>query len=118
MKIYCLSCTNDWNSRGNAISRQCPYCWGRSLATEDELRLGSLVCHMLANLASGGILPLPSPSSLPGDAISFPFSLKTYHDIMSRAGDQSQRRRAVQLMLEQRGLNPQRSSGLANSMFP
>jgi hypothetical protein len=37
---------------------------------------------------------------------------------MSRASDQSQRRRAAQLMLENRGLTPQRSAGLANIMFP
>lgn len=118
MRLYCLSCPNDWITRGTTASRQCPSCWGRTFVTEDELRLGALVCHLLANIAAGEPPPRPSLSGLPEDIISFPFSLKAYHDVMSRATDQSQRRRAAQLMLEKRELPPQQSLRLANIMFP
>ena len=118
MKIYCLSCSNEWISRGSNIPRQCPSCWGRILVTEDELRLAALVCHLLANLAANKLPPPPSPVGFPRDVISFPLSLKTYHDLMNRTNDQSQRRRAAKLMLEQRGIDEEESSEMANAMFP
>jgi len=101
------------------MPRQCPSCWSRALASEDELRLGSFVCHLLAHLAAG--LPPPSPGSplnALADGISLPFSIKAYHDVVSRARDQTERRRAALLMLRQRGLPPAQCQSLALSMFP
>lgn len=119
MKVFCISCLNDWLARGGKVPRQCPTCWSRAIATEDDLRLGSFVCHLLANLAAG--LPPPAPGSPPSalaDAISLPFSMKAYHDVISRADDQAERRRAVILMLQQRGLPVAQCQNLALSMFP
>jgi len=101
------------------MPRQCPSCWSRVLASEDELRLGSFICHLLAHWAAG--LPPPSPGSLPRalvDGISLPFSIKAYHDVVSRARDQLERRHAAILMLQQRGLAPVQYQSLALSMFP
>ena len=90
------------------------------MASEDELRLGGLVCHLLAKL-SAGMLP-PGPPSDPlkglGNVIAFPFSLKTYHDVMGRVRDQSERRRAAVLMLQHRNLDTATAEGLASIMFP
>ena len=120
VKVYCLSCPNEWTPRGASVSRQCPSCWSRVLATEDELRLGALVCHLLANFSATKLPPPPSldPLQALGDVIGFPFSIKTYHDVMGRARDQSERRRAATLMLRQRGLNEAEVQDLAQIMFP
>jgi len=120
MKIYCLSCANGWTPRGASVSRQCPSCWSRVLATEDELRLASHVCHLLANLSAGKLPPLPPKSPVQGlaEVINFPFSIKTYHDVMGRARDQSERRRAATLMLQYRGLTLLEAQNLARIMVP
>lgn len=120
MRVHCLSCQNQWVTRGSALPRQCSSCWGRSLASEDELRLGGLVCHLLANASASRLPPAPPPNPLVGlgQFIAFPFSIKAYLDVMSRARDQLERRRAAALMLGYRGVGTATANSLANIMFP
>jgi len=90
------------------------------LASEDELRLGGVVCHFLANFSACKLPPAPpsNPLAAAGDFIAFPFSIKSYHDVMGRAGDQSERRRVAALMLQYRDVDKITAQQLANLMFP
>lgn len=120
MHVHCLSCPNEWIARVPSIPRQCPACWSRVLATEDELRLGALVCYLLANFSAGKLPPLPPQDPAQGlaDVMNLPFSIKCYHDVMGRARDQSERRRAAMLMLQYRGLSSMQAQNAAQTMFP
>jgi hypothetical protein len=120
MRVYCLSCPNEWLARAPSIPRQCPACWSRVLATEDELRIGALVCYLLTNLPSGKLPPLPPQDPAQGlaDVTGLPFAIKCYHDVMGRTRDQSERRRAAMLMLQYRGLSSVKAQNTAQIMFP
>jgi len=68
----------------------------------------------------GKLPPLPPKDPAQGlaDVIGFPFSIKTYHDVMGRTRDQLERRHAATLMLQYRGLTLVQAQNLAQIMFP
>lgn len=114
MRYSCLQCNHDWNSRGTTPSRQCPSCWRRCIASEDELRLGGVVAEALSQLQRGYPPPIPTPEAV----VNFPFSLTNFVAVISRADNQLERRRAVELMLIQRGVSASDASRSASLLYP
>lgn len=114
MEYWCLSCNHHWISRGASPSRQCPSCWGRAIADEDELRLGGIVALPLSSLSSGALPPPPSPTAV----VTFPLAIGHFLAVMSRAHSQAERRRAAELMLVQNGVPTLQASTLATQMYP
>jgi len=114
MEYWCLSCNHYWTSRGASPSRQCPSCWGRAIADQDELRLGGIVALPLSSLSSGALPPPPSPTAI----LAFPLALGHFLAVMGRAHSQVERCRAAELMLVQNGVPPLQASALAAQMYP
>jgi len=114
MKYWCLSCNHEWSSRGPTPSRQCPNCWKRAIADEDELRLAGIVALPLAQLSKNTLPAPPTPEAV----LKFPFALGSFMALVNRAGNQAERRRAAELMLLHRGIGPSEASVLATRMYP
>lgn len=114
MEYWCLTCNHHWTSRGASPSRQCPSCWGRAIADQDELRLGGVVALPLSSLSSGAVPPIPSPTVV----LTFPLALGHFLAVMGRAHSQVERRRAAELMLAQNGVPSLQATALAAQMYP
>ena len=116
MRYWCLSptCNHEWTSRGSTPSRQCPSCWRRSIVDEDELRLAGLVAEPLSQVLRGTPPPLPTPEVV----LKFPFALNSFVAVVSRASNQHERRRAVELMLVQVGVALAEAVAHAARMYP
>ena len=114
MRYWCLSCNHEWSSRGPAPSRQCPSCWKRAIADEDELRLAGIAALPLARISDSTLPKLPAPEV----ALQFPFAIASFVAILGRAGNQAERRRAAELMLLHNGVDTSEASDMAARMYP
>lgn len=114
MHYFCLTCPHDWDNRGASSPKQCPSCWGRVLASREELRLGRIFLRPWAYLAKRQPPPLPAIGELP----ILPFCALNYHNVMQRTKNAAERQRAAQLMLEEDGFQSAEASQLAVQMFP
>jgi len=114
MKFRCLSCNHEWSSRGPAPSRQCPSCWKRAIANEDELRLAGIVALPLAKFSEAALLAPPTPEAV----LKFPFAIASFIAVVNRAGNQVEKRRAIELMLMLSGIDSSEASTLAARLYP